>query len=173
MDILDRLLGHDVWTTRQLLLISRDLSDEQLDREFDIGHRTLRETLRHIVGNVIVWTDLLYQRPAPPSDASLERKRSIDYLLTSFDAAYADFAALARRIADEHRENETYTDYLDDPPTQKTYGGTIAHLITHSMNHRSEVLHILQRLGVTDLLEGDGLSWEWYNQRELNWYDQR
>ena len=173
MDILDRLLGHDAWTTRQLLLVSRYLSDAQLDREFDIGHRTLRETLRHIVGNVIVWTDLLYQRPATPSDEPPERKRSVDYLLTRFDAAYADFAAFARRIADEHREDETYTDYLDEPPTQKTYGGTIAHLITHSMNHRSEVLHILARLGVPDLLEGDVLSWEWYDQRKLSWYDQR
>ncbi len=173
MDILDRLLGHDAWTTRQLLLISCDLSDEQLDREFGIGHRTLRETLWHIVGNVIVWTDLLYQRPAMLSDQPPELKRSVDYLLARYEAAYSDFAAIARRIANEHREDETYTDYLDEPPTQKTYGGTIAHLITHSMNHRSEVLHILARLGVSDLLEGDTISWEWCDQRKLNWYDQR
>jgi hypothetical protein len=41
MDILDRLLGHDAWTTRQLLLRCRDLTDAQLDREFDIGHRSV------------------------------------------------------------------------------------------------------------------------------------
>ena len=32
MDILDRLLGHDAWTTRQLLLRCRGLTDEQLDQ---------------------------------------------------------------------------------------------------------------------------------------------
>ena len=51
MDLLDRLLGHDAWTTRQLLLRCRDLTDEQLDREFDIGHRTVRATLLHVIRN--------------------------------------------------------------------------------------------------------------------------
>jgi len=54
MDLLDRLLGHDAWTTRQLLLRCRDLTDEQLDREFDIGHRTVRATLEHVIRNVEV-----------------------------------------------------------------------------------------------------------------------
>ena len=52
MDLLDRLLGHDDWTTRQLLLRCRDLTDEQLDREFDIGHRTVRRTLLDVIRNV-------------------------------------------------------------------------------------------------------------------------
>ena len=59
MDLLDRLLAHDAWTTRQLLLRSRDLTDAQLDRPFDIGHETLRRTFVHIIGNMEVWTDLL------------------------------------------------------------------------------------------------------------------
>ncbi len=54
MDLLDRLLGHDAWTTRQLLLRCRNLTDEQLDREFDIGHRTVRATLLHVIRNVEV-----------------------------------------------------------------------------------------------------------------------
>ena len=29
MDILDRLVGHDAWTTRELLIRCRGLSDEQ------------------------------------------------------------------------------------------------------------------------------------------------
>jgi len=51
MDLLDRLLGHDAWTTRQLLLCCRGLTDAELDREFDIGHRTVRATLLHIIRN--------------------------------------------------------------------------------------------------------------------------
>ena len=56
MDLLDRLLGHDFWTTRKLLLLAERLTDEQLDQEFDIGPRTVRGTLRHIVRNVEVWS---------------------------------------------------------------------------------------------------------------------
>src|SRR4051812_28126973 len=41
MDILDRLLGHDAYTTRLLLSRCELLSDEQVDREFPIGPGTL------------------------------------------------------------------------------------------------------------------------------------
>ncbi len=43
MTILDRLLGHDAWTTRQLLLRCRELSEEQMSRTFNIGDRNLRD----------------------------------------------------------------------------------------------------------------------------------
>lgn len=59
MDVLDRLLGHDAWTTRELLLRSLHLTDDELDRDFDIGHRTLRLTFLHIIRNMEVWTDLI------------------------------------------------------------------------------------------------------------------
>ena len=52
MNFVDRLLGHDAWTTRQLLEICAKLPNEQLDREFDIGHRTLRATFDHIIHNM-------------------------------------------------------------------------------------------------------------------------
>ncbi|MCA1665964.1 MAG: DinB family protein [Thermomicrobia bacterium] len=160
MDLLDRLLDHDADTTRQLLLLSRDLSDAQLDRSFDIGHETLRRTFVHIIRNMEVWTDLLYERavrprPEPPSVAE-----SIADLRACLDAVAPEFAALARRVRDEGRYDALWTDVLDDPPQRKSYGGAIAHLITHSMQHRSEALHILTRLGVPDLPEGDALSWE-------------
>ncbi len=66
MDLLDRLLDHDADPTRQLLLLSRDLTDAQLDRSFDIGHRTLRRTFVHIIHNMEVWTDLLCERTVLP-----------------------------------------------------------------------------------------------------------
>jgi uncharacterized damage-inducible protein DinB len=67
---------------------------------------------------------------------------------------------LARIVGDAHRWDATYIDVLDDPPRPKTFGGTIAHVITHNMHHRSEIIHMLTRLGVEQVLEGDVLSWE-------------
>jgi uncharacterized damage-inducible protein DinB len=52
VDLLDRLVEHDAWTTRQLLDRCRALADDQLDRRFDIGHRTVRATLQHIIVNM-------------------------------------------------------------------------------------------------------------------------
>ena len=156
MDLLDRLLGHDADTTRQVLLLSQDLPDEQFDRDVDIGHRTLRDTFAHMIGNVEIWTDLIAERPVDRTPQGT----SIAALLNRHDRAYAEFTSLARLVRDEGRMNGTYIDTLDDPPTRKAFGGTIAHVITHSMLHRGKALHILQRLGVLSLPEGDLLGWE-------------
>ena len=59
MDMTERLLRHDAWTTGLLLHRSLDLSDDQLDREFDMGHRSLRRTFAHIIGNMECWCDLM------------------------------------------------------------------------------------------------------------------
>jgi uncharacterized damage-inducible protein DinB len=159
MDILDRLLGHDAWTTRQLLLRCRELDATQLQQPFDVGHGTVDETLRHMIGNVRTWTDLMNGDPQAGAGASLDGT-SIDELIVQHDAVASDFAILARRIRAEGRFDDTWLDTLDDPPKDKTYGGAIAHVITHNMHHRGELLHMLQRLGVSDLPEGDLLGWE-------------
>jgi uncharacterized damage-inducible protein DinB len=160
MDLLDRLLGHDYWTTHQLLLLSSGLADAALDLPFDIGHETLRRTFVHIIGNMEDWTDLLYERPVRPRAGQSADAESIPGLIARLDTVAPDFAAIARRIRDEGHWDDCFMDVLDDPPRRKTYGGAIGHLITHSMQHRSEALHILKRLGVPDLPEGDLLTWE-------------
>jgi uncharacterized damage-inducible protein DinB len=160
MDILERLLGHDAWTTRQVLLLCQGLSDEQLDRDFDIGHRTLRATWVHLIGNVQVWTTLMAEQPVPRTGKEPAWAASPAMLLATWEVAMAEFTELARRLAADGRLDDSYTDTLDNPPRRKTFGGTIAHLLTHDMHHRGEILHILQRLGVPGLPEGDVLGWE-------------
>lgn len=157
MDLLDRLLGHDAWTTRQLLLQSRTLTDAQLDQPFDLGLGTLRLTFGHIIDNMEVWTNLMNG-----VDVSLrsEGPQALEDFLGRLDAVAASFSTLARKVATEGRLDERWTDTLDDPPTQKTYGGAIAHVITHSMHHWAQVIHMLKRLGVQGVIEGDVLSWE-------------
>ncbi len=159
MDLTDRLLGHDAWTTRRLLALCEGLADEQLDRDFDLGHRTLRATLLHVVRNVEAWTDLMTGRPVRPDPAGAEA-RSIAGLLARQEQAAAEFGALARGIADRGAWEERWLDVLDDPPAEKTFGGAIGHVLTHSMHHRAQAIHMLRRLGVEDVPEGDLLGWE-------------
>ena len=160
MDLLDRLLGHDAWTTRQLLLRCRDLTDEQLDREFDIGHRTVRATLLHIIRNVEVWSGLMVGKLPPGDRGARPQGRSVSELIARLDLAAADLGRVARAVAQRDGWDERWLDSLDNPPSEKTYGGAIAHVLTHSMHHRAQLLYMLRRLGVEDLPEGDVLSWE-------------
>lgn len=156
MDILDRLLGHDVWTTQQLLAQCQSLSPAQWDRSFAIDHGSLRKTFAHLIGSMEIWTDLLYERPVR-TDRAGETLEQLQQRLTS---VAREFAALARAIAYEGRYDAVFIDMLDQPPVPKTFGGAIAHVITHNMHHRAQIMYIMEQLGLRDHVEGDILSWE-------------
>jgi uncharacterized damage-inducible protein DinB len=164
MDLLDRLLEHDRWTTQQVLLACLALEPEQMHQPFGIGNDTLDATLRHMILNVQVWTDLMRTRPVGPLDAL--RNAPLADLPALYQAVYADFADCARRLRDDDRLDDVYLDVLDDPPMPKSFGGTIAHVLTHNMHHRAELLHMLGRLGAPGLIEGDVLSWEAQQQEK-------
>lgn len=156
MNMLERLLGHDRDTTRQLLELCLGLDDDELDREFDAGWRTLRKTFDHMISNIEIWTDLMWARPVRRNVDGL----SVPELLGRLDESYAEFAELALRVEREGRLDEMWTDSEDDPPQRKSFGGAIGHVITHNMHHRAEVLHMLHRLPMEALPEGDLMSWD-------------
>lgn len=157
MDLLDRLLEHDRWATAQLLELSRDLTDAQLDQQFDIGHRTLRETFDHLIFNIAFWTGWMIGQPVDPERYFRHNDRSVPALIERYERFYATFASFARQSQDEQRLDDTFVDHFGERPTN---GGTVLHVILHNAEHRSEALHILGRLGVPDLPEIDFLLWE-------------
>lgn len=155
MNILERLLGHDEAATRELLALCLSLTDEQMDREFDAGWRTLRRTFAHMIGNLEVWTDLMMERPV-----AYRSGESAGELLQRLESGYADFAGFALRVEREGRLDDLFTDVLDEPPMQKSIGGAIGHVITHNMHHRAEVQHMMHRLGMSHIPEGDLMGWD-------------
>ncbi len=155
MDIVDRLLGHDAWTTRQLLLRCRELSDAQRDQSFDIGDRSLRQTFEHLIACMESHTDLMLGRTGYESYRNDE---SIEGMLTRLKIVAQDFAELATRVEREGRAEETCS---NSENTKKwPFGSLIAHLLTHNMHHRAQILYIMEQLGLENLIEGDALGWE-------------
>ena len=155
MDLLDRLLAHDSWTTRQLLLACQTLSDELLDKEFEIDHKSLRGTFVHMIDNFEVWTDLLYERPVKGKTGD-----SIPVLLERLSFTSLEFSKMAHRISRKGRFDDMFLDTLDQPPRLKTFGGTIGHVITHNMHHRAHIMFLMERVGLKEHIEGDLLGWE-------------
>ncbi|MDQ2654093.1 MAG: DinB family protein [Chloroflexota bacterium] len=153
MDILDRMLEHDRWATHQLLASSAGLADVQLDRSFDVGHRTLRTTFEHLVFNVEAWTAITAQTPLeryPPGP-------SLEEIATRHDRAQAAFAALARRLRDDALLDAIFTDHFDEG---QSYGAAVIHVLLHNEGHRTEILHLLGRLGVSNPPEVDHALWD-------------
>ena len=155
MDIIDRLLAHDIWTTRQLLMACKSLPDPSLDQEFDIDQGSLRKTFVHMIENLEIWTDLIYERPVQS-----RKGNTISELLDRLSLAGRDFANVTRKIVREQRFDDCFLDTLDQPPRLKTYGGAIGHVITHNMHHRAQVMFLMEKVGLKEHIEGDLLSWE-------------
>ncbi len=156
MELIERLLGHGRWFTVQFLEAALPLSDEQLDREFDIGHRTFRKTAIHMVN--VIEGETARIRGVPAAER-LPETASIADTLERHKIAYAAFEDAARAIVDagEARQNATYVDNYGIP---QSYGGTVLFVITQNVVRISELRHFLVRLGVEDLLEGDVQEWE-------------
>ena len=151
MTILERFLGHDAWTTRQLLLRCRELSDDQLDRVFNIGDRSLRMTFVHMQDCVELHIDRMLGRP----ERELEEDYTITALMLRLTRTAKEFSEFALRVEREGRADDLWGD-----DRRFSLGAGIAHLLTHSMHHRAQVLYMMERLGLTDVIEGDPLGWE-------------
>jgi len=159
MDMMERMLRHDAWATRALLVRAAALSDEQLDREFDIGHRSLRRTFIHIIANMECWHDLMAGKPqrTHPSPAG---QTPITDLIARLDTVAAELLTLGMLVVVARREDEFFVDYLDQPARRKALGAGLLHVTTHGMHHRAQCLYLMRLLGLTQLPEGDALSWE-------------
>lgn len=167
MDLLDRLLGHDAWTTRRLLEQSAPLGDAQLDQVFGLGHRTVRATFDHLIDNMETWVALMNGVPVRPLPEPQAQWQTLKGLTARLDVVAPQLAELARRVQASDQWDALWTDVLDEPPTRKTYGGAIAHVITHSMHHRAQLIYFLRQLGIEDVIEGDVLGWESQASGEL------
>jgi uncharacterized damage-inducible protein DinB len=149
------MLEHDRWATSTMLDVSRDLSDEQLDRSYDIGLGSLRATFGHIIVNVDFWTRLMTGDPIEYEELT---RASIADLIQHHDRTYAAFAALARRLRDEQCLDDIFLDHYE---VNKSFGGTILHVVLHNAEHRTEAVHILQRLGLPNVPEVDHGLWDY------------
>ncbi len=155
MTVLDRLLAHDAWTTRQLLLRCRELSDEQMNREFDIGDKSLSATFVHIIGCMEKHTDLMLERN---SDQIGRNDNSIVGLLARLTTVAKDFSEFASIVDCEGSADEMCVSAERGEKWPK--GSLIAHIITHSMHHRAQIMYMMERSGIQDVIEGDALAWE-------------
>ena len=157
MDLLDRMLGYDRWANEQLLELSGTLTDDQLDREFDIGHRSIRATLGHMVYVIDLWTGWMSGRPVPHDWKPEPHERTIASMNERHSRFHADFSQFARQSNDEGRLDEIFRDHFDFP---QSIGATILQVLNHNAQHRSEVRHMLERLGVADMYDFDPQEWE-------------
>jgi uncharacterized damage-inducible protein DinB len=158
MDLLDRLLVHNEWTTHKLIEQSRGLSDAQLDEPFDIGLKTVRATLHHIIESVEWWTDLMNAQPQRSFDNLGIDPMTLDGFERRLERVVPQFAEVARCVQAKGNLDQVWPMREGFPETY-SYGTTIIHVLTHSAHHRAQLMYMLKRLGVEDVIMAQALSW--------------
>lgn len=156
MDQIDRILGHDRWTTTRYLNLCSELTGEQWDAGLDISFKSLSGTFAHMIGSSEFWVDQMEGKTPSEDDAG---PASVESLLARHNAVYDRLEALTRQIVADGKLDDSFDNVWGG---KQTYGSTILHVTTHSQTHRTEILHILERVGVKNLPEGDFLEWEWH-----------
>ena len=164
MDLLDRLLEHDLWLTRKMLECAKDLGDLKLDAPLEASSRpipfepwqkSLRDLLDRMIFGKEVWVAALEHQDLPE-----ERDRSTAGMMRRFEIAYPMFVGLVRRVRDQGQWDLTFVDELCEPQETFTFGGMVAHVTTFGIYRRGLAIEAFKALGVEELGYGDPIAWE-------------
>lgn len=156
LDTLREYYRFSDWATNYLHGLAVELSDEQLDREFEMGLITLRKTLMHLNEAEVWWHSYWIKNPKPRNDKS----------------EAITMAELGDRIRESNHQRDTFlaTCSPDDllqpvtiepsPGRKMTFrlGESVMQLPGHGTHHRAQAINMLRRMGVA-LKDVDYLDW--------------
>lgn len=163
MDLIDRLVDHDVWLTAQILEASLSLTDSQLDATLIgvsanlVGDApgTLRQLLERLV-----WTKEMWVAAMGGTTFTDQTSETVQDLCQRWREIGPRYAQLVRDVRDQKRWNDAFIDATCEPPETFTFGGAISHILSWTAFRRTSALGILSSLGVPDLDGVDPIDWE-------------
>jgi len=169
-DPLDILLKHNHWATRRVLQFCEEIPAERFHEQFDIGLRSLHDTMTHVISAMLRWADRIDARPVRPSLEIPEGstwsffgpesqgprppvpRRRISELNELLDAAASELEAVAERCRIRGLHTTIELPFGDKKYTF-TYGAALTHVTTHGMHHRAQCLNMLRRVGAPSLVK--------------------
>ncbi len=159
MDLIMRMLEHNVWLTDDMLRRCEGLPGQVLDRPIELSVEgvdadpTLRSLLARLVGQLEMWNAAFAGQPCTwPDDTPtvLELRRRLGVV-------GPEFLTRVGGIAEEGRLDEAIV-CPGDRIEVYTYGGVIAHILTYAAHRRILAAGALNDAGHADLDE-DPVRW--------------
>ncbi len=167
MNLVERLIEHDLADSRKLIERAQTLTVEQLDAPLpdpqprlflECFEPSIRGRLSYLVGTKEAWLAAVLGRPNPLEEPT--RRHTPADLLQRWLAVETDWRELVRSVEAEGRWDEMFIDALCEQPTTFSFGGMIAHVIDQSARQRAELFRAFSAIGHEDVCYGDPLSWE-------------
>jgi AraC family transcriptional regulator len=161
-DLTERMVGHHLARTRELLVLAAALPREALERplrpglvivRFEGEEASAALMAQRLVFTLEVWVAAIAGEPAP------EPGRGGD-LLARLDRAARAFERIAKRIRDTGAWDDAFVDALCEPPESFTYGGVLSHVLSYGAVRREALAAVLEELGAAPPSSGDPIEWE-------------
>jgi AraC-like DNA-binding protein len=160
-DLTDRLLGHHLAHTRELLEAAAGLPAEALERPlrpgfvavwFEGEEASAALMAERLVFALEAWVASVAGLPHPDPPAG--------DLLRRLDVAARAFTRVVRTIRDRGAWDDAFVDALCEPPESFTYGGVVAHVLEYGAIRRHALAGVLRELGAHVRSSGDPIAWE-------------
>jgi uncharacterized damage-inducible protein DinB len=143
---LKSLLAYDEWANRQMLSDIEQLTEEQLTRDLSSSHRSILETLAHIVAVEWVWLERLKGNSpqAPPAWCS---EPSVDLLKEQLGATEAERRDFVAALSDDSLSSVIDYKTLDGTAASSKLDDIFRHVVNHSTYHRGQVSTMMRQSG--------------------------
>ncbi len=133
------------WATNRLYKVAQPLTDDQLDRPFDLGVGALRKTLLHLAQAEQWWLDNWTLGPGhlfPPFDERVP----VAEITHRFDQTAAQRNQMLARMTDADLQRTVTA--TPRPGVQRSFplGVTMLQLCCHGTHHRAQALNMLRHL---------------------------
>jgi AraC family transcriptional regulator len=159
MDLVVRILEHNVWLTDEMLRRCEGLSAQVLDRPIELSVEgvdadpTLRSLLARLVGQLEMWNAAFAGQPyISPHDTP-----TVFELRRRLAVVGPEFLSQVRGVTEAGRLDEAVV-CPGDQVEVYSYGGVVAHIITYAAHRRILAAGALNDAGHTDLDE-DPVRW--------------
>ena len=162
-DLTERLVGHHLDRTRELLELAATLPAGELARPLRPGFVAVwfegEEASAAVMAERLVFT-LEVWVAAMAGEAFPERRAGAPVrLLERLDRAAPAFERIARSIRDRGAWDDAFVDALCEPPQSFTYGGVLAHVAHYGAIRTHALAGVLAELGA-EVSSGDPIEFE-------------
>ena len=150
-----KLYEYDRWANARTLGAVEKLRDEQFRRDMSSSHRSIRDTLVHILSAERVWL-ARWKGGSPATHLDPSKFPSVAALGAAWEELERNMGVWLGSLTDERLQDMvSYATFGGQPQSQPLWQ-QMAHLANHSSYHRGQLATMLRQLGAepvaTDLI---------------------
>jgi uncharacterized damage-inducible protein DinB len=147
LDTLQTHIDYSHWANRRMLEAAKELSQEELSRDFGTADKSVLGTLLHVYGGEVVWIERVYgtSLKARPYDAHA----TLDTLLTAWPPVWERWRDYVAGLTPEAAEAKiNYLSFKGDEFHTPVWQ-IILHIVNHGTHHRGQAAGFIRAIGKT------------------------